>query len=117
MKVITRYIYCVDSNIDYIVGSDAADNMTILNEAMLTDIWFHIDGHPSAHVIAKIPVENLFDKKQIFRIVKQGAVICKEASKFASQKGVKIIYTKVSDVFPTEKEGTVVVSKAKMIEV
>lgn len=117
MKVITRYICCIDSNIDFIVGCDAADNMKILNEAMLTDIWFHIDGYPSAHVIAKIPVKKSFDKKQLFRIIKQGASICKEVSKFASQKNVKIVYTKVNDVIPTEKEGTVVVSKAKTIEV
>ena len=117
MKVVTRYIDCIDLNIDYIIGKDAADNVKILEDAMMSDIWFHIDGHSSAHVIAKIPDDMYFDKKTMLRIIKQGAVVCKEVSKFASHKNVKIIYSMVNDVIPTEEPGRVIVSKAKIIEI
>lgn len=117
MKFVTRYIDCIKSDIQFVIGKNAADNMKILDEAMMDDIWFHIDGSSSAHVIAKLPVDMTLDKKQRLRIVKQGAVICKEVSKYASQKNVKIVFASVNDVTPTQTLGTVVVSRAKYIEV
>lgn len=117
MKVISRYIDCIKSNIEFHVGKDAEDNFKILNDAMMDDIWFHIHGSSSAHVIAKIPSDLAINKKQMLRVIKQGALICKEVSKYASEKNVKIIYAPVNDVIPTEKAGTVIVSNAKYIEI
>ena len=117
MKVISRYIDCINSTIEYVVGKDANDNFQILQDSGHDDIWFHIDGSSSAHVIAKIPVGLTINKKHMLRIIKQGAVICKEVSKYASHKNVKIIFASVNDVTPTEKLGTVIVSKAKYMEV
>jgi len=117
MKVVTRYIECIKTDIEYVVGKDAADNFKILYYSGHDDIWFHVDGTTSAHVIAKIPTGRSIDKKHMLRIIKQGAVICKEVSKYASCKKLRIVFASVNDVMPTEKVGTVIVSKAKYLDI
>ena len=41
------------NNIKFIVGNSAKENWEILEEALQTDVWFHLDGFPSSYVIMK----------------------------------------------------------------
>lgn len=114
MRTIKKYIQCIDSDIEFIVGSNAADNHNIIDEASPQDMWFHISGQPSCHVICKIP-ENIDNKKIIQKIAIQGAVVCKENSLFKSYKNVKIDYTRIKNVTKLDKQGSVIITNSKQI--
>ena len=107
MKIINIYIAPLGIDIEYKVGKNAADNINIINSAEHGDIWFHVDDHSSSHVIASMPTNIVFDKKQTMYIIKQGAILCKQHSKYKSVKKINIIYTDVQNVVPTNIPGSV----------
>ena len=113
MKQITRYIDSVKADITFTIGGNAQENSDIIDAAGPDDIWFHLDGHPSEHVVASIPDD--LDKKQILKIATQGALLCKQYSKYASQKNLRIIYTRISDIIKTEKVGCVIALNQKTL--
>jgi predicted ribosome quality control (RQC) complex YloA/Tae2 family protein len=117
MKSITRQIAALDTVIEYFLGKSASDNFTIIDAASENDIWFHIDGEPSGHVIAKIPCEINLTKKQLRQIITQGALVCKENSKYKSQKNVDVVYTYVKYVEKTNTIGKVSITNHKIISV
>ena len=101
--------------VEYVIGKNAQDNFDIIDDAEEYHMWFHIEGAPSGHVIAKID-DNL-DKKQMRYVIKQGAVICKQVSKFASAKDVNIVYARAGDVEKTEIPGKVIVKNSKTVSI
>ena len=50
----TRYIPSVKETIVYKKGRDAQDNFDLIDDSKEEDIWFHIHGDSSAHVVACI---------------------------------------------------------------
>ena len=114
---VSKYIDIPNSTltVEYIIGRNAADNFKIIDDAEDYHMWFHIEGHPSGHVIAVID-ENV-DKKLMRSIIKQGAVVCKQFSKYASTKSVDIVYAKICDVKKTDIMGQVLVTGAKYITI
>ena len=112
MKFVTKQIDCIE--IEYKVGSNAQENHDIIDAADPEDLWFHISGCASCHVICKIP-ENINDKKILQKIAKQGAVICKSNSKYKSYKNVQIDYTKIKYVTKLQKPGSVIITNSKPI--
>jgi predicted ribosome quality control (RQC) complex YloA/Tae2 family protein len=117
MKKITKYIDCINSDIVFKIGENSQDNFDIIDDSLPDDIWFHVNNLPSAHVIASIPLGKKLDKKQLGKIITQGAVICKQYSRYASQKNLNIIYTKIKFVKKTETLGSVETSIAKTITI
>lgn len=102
-------------SVDYFIGRSAKNNFHIIDAAQSHDLWFHINGQPSGHVIASIP-ENL-DKTELRYVIKQGAVLCKQYSKFASHKNVEIVYARVANVQKCETLGSVSLSGSKVITI
>ncbi len=100
-------------NITFYIGKNAYNNYDIINKAKNTDIWFHIDNRPSAHVIAVIPDD--LNKKDLQYIIKQGACICKAQSKYKSEKNLSIVYTTIENITKTDIIGSVFVNKKKKI--
>jgi len=115
MKQITRYIDSVKADITFTIGGNAQENSDIIDAAGPDDIWFHLDSLPSEHVIAAIPEGTTLDKKQILKIATQGAVLCKQYSKYASTKNLSIIYTRIKDIMKTEKVGCVIAQNQKTL--
>ncbi len=115
MKSKEIYIPKISSEITYWIGSNAQDNINIIEQAEPTDIWFHVADYPSAHVIARVSHLNKLDKKSIQSIVTQGAVLCKQVSKYSSVKNLGITWAYVSNITPTDVLGTVNVSCGKNI--
>jgi predicted ribosome quality control (RQC) complex YloA/Tae2 family protein len=115
MKQVTRYIDSIKSDITFTIGGNAQENFDIIDASNPNDIWFHIDGFPSEHVIAGIPEGLDTDKKKMAKIATQGAVLCKQHSKYASQKNLRIVYTRVNDLMKTEKIGCVIALNQKII--
>ena len=117
MKTELRYIPALKCEIQFVVGSDAQDNFNIIDAAEPTDMWFHLSGYSSCHVIAKIPQEIALDKKQKLQIIKQGALICKQNSKHKSEPKVDVIYTAVSNITKTKIIGQVETANVKHIDI
>jgi predicted ribosome quality control (RQC) complex YloA/Tae2 family protein len=111
MKTVTRYIDCIKESVDFTVGGNAQENHDIIDAADPEDLWFHLSGQASCHVICKVP--DGLDKKTMLKIAKQGAVICKENSCYKSAKNVEVDYTQVKNVTKLEKPGAVTIMNAK----
>jgi len=116
MKVVSKNIQSLNRDVDFIVGKNAADNFDIIDDATSRDIWFHIENEPSGHIVAKMPEIEL-NKKQLRQIITQGAVVCKENSKFKSMKNVKIVFTYVENVVKMDIPGSVMLLKSKNISI
>lgn len=117
MKTFHRYIDAVRDNIEYWVGDNENDNFQIIDRAKLNDLWFHVDGRSSCHVIAILPEEHTYNKKQLHKIAIQGSILCKQFSKYKSVKNLAIMYTNVEKVNKTEKIGAVAVESYKIITI
>ena len=126
-RTLTRYIPSMNVNIIYKIGRNAEDNFNLIDESDKNDLWFHINNKPSCHVIARLqnirfttqdndlPHFDTLENKQKQQIIKQGALICKQFSKFKSEKNVEVVYTKIENVVKTEIIGSVLASKSKII--
>jgi predicted ribosome quality control (RQC) complex YloA/Tae2 family protein len=117
MKLITKTISPLGIQIDFKIGKNANDNIDIINESGPNDLWFHISESASCHVIATIPDDITFNKKQIMYIIKQGAILCKQHSKYKSQKKLNIVYTPIKFVTPTDNTGSVNLLISKIIAI
>jgi predicted ribosome quality control (RQC) complex YloA/Tae2 family protein len=117
MKTEIRHIPALNGEIQFIVGTDAQDNFDIIDASEPTDMWFHLSGHSSCHVIAKMPHDIALDKKQKLQIIKQGALICKQNSKRKSEQNVDVIYTTVSNITKTKIIGQVETTNVKHIDI
>ena len=105
----------IRGSVEYVIGKNAQDNFDIIDDADEHHMWFHIEDAPSGHVIAKID-DNL-DKKLMRYVIKQGAVICKQVSKYASAKDVNIVYARVGDLEKTDTIGKVIVKNSKTVNI
>lgn len=104
------------NNVTYYIGKNKEENFEIIDQADLDDIWFHVNEFPSCHVIASLKDVN-YNKKELYKIIKYGAVLCKKYSKYASVKNLDIIYTKIKNVKKTDIIGTVETSNTKIITI
>ena len=115
MKVESKYIDCIKESIVYSIGQSASDNEDIIDAAEPDDIWFHIEGESSCHVIAHMPNDMKLNKKQLHKIVVQGAVLCRQNTKKITDPNAPVISTKVMNVTKTDKTGTVIAVNTKTI--
>lgn len=117
MRTQEIYIEKLKSSIEFVVGQNAKDNFEIIDASLPDDMWFHVEGKPSGHVIAKIQEVSTVGKKELAAIVKQGAVLCKSVSKYSTEKNLTIVYTRVKDITKTNVPGSVLLAKQKTIVV
>jgi predicted ribosome quality control (RQC) complex YloA/Tae2 family protein len=96
------------------IGKNKEDNFRIIDESVETDIWFHVEGEPSCHVILK-NVDNIRDIPK--QVIKHGAYLCKINSKSAKSNKTTIMYTLLKNVEKTAIMGQVLVSTYKTINV
>ena len=115
MKSLTRYVDCVKAHIEFRVGENAQDNFDLIDQSKSDDIWFHIQNHSSCHVVLVLPEELSINKKQLGKIIIQGACICKQMSRYNSAKNVEIIYTAIKNVTKTGIIGTVSTTNTKTV--
>ena len=108
-------LFVHDSN-EYtiIIGKNKQDNFNIIDDAFDTDIWFHVDGEPSSHVILKNDAKMRDKPKQVN---KRCAYLCKINSKSKTQKECAVIYTSISNVTKKEVVGQVAVCSYKSVNV
>jgi predicted ribosome quality control (RQC) complex YloA/Tae2 family protein len=102
-------------DVEYIIGKNAKENFEIIDNSEDYHLWFHVKDQPSNHVVAKL--ENKLKKKDLRYIIKQGAVLTKQYSKFNNYKNLEIIYTEIKNVTKTEIIGSVIVKNEKNITI
>jgi predicted ribosome quality control (RQC) complex YloA/Tae2 family protein len=117
MKYETRYVAALGLEIEFKIGQNAIDNIDVIESSNATDVWFHVSDQSSSHVVATIPHDIQLDKKQLMYIVKQGAILCKQHSRYKSQKNVTIVYTTIQNVTPTNIPGTVTIQNSKTVTI
>ena len=117
MKVESRYIAPLGIDIEFKIGQNARDNFDVIHSDDPFDIWFHVDDNSSSHVVASIPQDIEFDKKQLMYIIKQGAILCKQHSRYKSQKKIPIVYTTIQHVTPTNIPGSVTIENRKTVTI
>jgi len=100
----------------YKIGTNAQENWDLIDESGEDDLWFHVNGLPSCHVVTSLPNPEKYNRNELAYIAKQGAVLCKQYSKYASQKKLPIIYSKIKDIKKTDVLGSVTTNQnAKLI--
>lgn len=117
MKIENRLISALNQEIEFKVGQNANDNFNIIDSSNPNDLWFHLSGESSSHVIACLPANKKLDKKQKRQIITQGALLCKQHSKHKSLSKTTIIYTDIQNVEKTDIPGSVNVTNQKTISI
>jgi hypothetical protein len=67
------------------------------------------------YYVASIPESMRLDKKQWLKIAKQGSVLCKQHSKYASQKNLPIVFTEIKNVEKTDVIGRVNITNQRTV--
>ena len=115
MEIKEFYLTNIPIPVIYLIGKNKEDNNDIIIASSPNDVWFHSADYSSAHIIVKIPNIKL-TKKQMYTLIKNGAILCKNSTnKLINEKNVEIIYTKVKNVYLTNKIGQVYTENEKSI--
>lgn len=96
----------------FIIGQNKYDNFQIIDDAESTDIWFHLERHPSCHVILK-NIDKLSDIPK--QVIRRGAYLTKLNSKGVTEKR-SVMYTQLKNVVKTKIIGKVIVDSYWTIE-
>ena len=115
MRKVTKYIDAIKEYIEFRVGQNAKENFDLIDDSEADDIWFHIHQAASCHVVASIPSNTHYDNHILKKIAVQGAVICKQYSKYKSEKDVHVMYTQIHHLIKTPTVGAVSVEEYKTI--
>lgn len=103
-----------DTNYTIIIGRNKSENITIIDDSVDTDLWFHVNNESSCHVILK----NTKKIKDIpLQAIKRCAYLCKINSKAKNEKKCSVLYTQIKNVVKTEHVGQVVVSSYKLVSI
>jgi len=97
--------------IDIKIGSNVNDNDKLFDMAKDEDIWFHVEGMPSAHMWIE---NNELDKGQLYQVALQ----LKKNSKYKKSNNIPIVYTQKSNLEKGEHPGSILITgKSKIIKV
>lgn len=118
MKTQEIHIEKLGHSILFTIGNSAQENFDLIDSSQPEDMWFHVEGKPSCHIVASIHELTLLreiERKQLLSIVKQGALLCKQHSKYSGEKNLPIVYTRVKDVVKTSVIGSVNIKNQKIV--
>lgn len=116
MKTEVYFLKNLARDITFMVGTNAQDNFAVIDSADPDDVWFHVKDLPSCHVVAKIP-DDICNKKELLSIIKRGAIICKQNSKYTSTQNLEIVYTRIRNVKKTNVPGSVTLDASSYVKV
>jgi len=113
--MITKRIFipAIEREITFYIGQNAQDNFDMIDMCKGIDMWFHVHNESSCHVIAVIPGDNTYNKKQFAKIIIQGALCCKQNSNVKNKQGVEICYSRLINIVKTHVVGQVYMREYK----
>jgi len=109
------YFQKLKRTVTFSIGKNAKGNDEAISAAEPDDIWFHLEGQSSCHVVASVP-EGLSRKERGY-ILRKGAELCKQNSREKSGKNVEIVYTKIKNIEKTDIIGQVILNERNIITV
>jgi len=99
------------SGIDIKIGSNVFENDELFDSVEDNDIWFHVDGMPSAHMWVPACV---LTKQQLYMI----ALELKKSSKYKKMNNISIIYATKENIKKGDTLGTIIITgKSRKINV
>lgn len=116
MKTEVYFLKNLARDITFMIGTNAQDNFAVIDSSDPDDVWFHVKDLPSCHVVAKIP-DDIDSKKELLSIIKRGAIICKQHSKYTSTSNLEIVYTRIKNVKKTNVPGSVLLDTSSCVKV
>jgi predicted ribosome quality control (RQC) complex YloA/Tae2 family protein len=107
----------IGEEVTYYIGKSREENFEVLDMGGSSDLWFHVSGESSCHVVCIVPTG--INKKQIMTLVKKGGELCKQnTAKFRGGKtSIEITYAHLANVKKTNILGCVTVSGDKRIKI
>ena len=112
MKEKNIYISALKREIIFYIGERKEDNFEVIDKGSPYDLWFHVEGESSCHIVGKVPED--IGKKELHYIISTGAVLCKSnTNRVKSVKNVTIIYTNIKNIIKTDIPGTVITTNVK----
>jgi predicted ribosome quality control (RQC) complex YloA/Tae2 family protein len=101
-------------SVEYVIeiGQNKRDNFDIIDSSCGTDIWFHVEGMPSCHVILKTYEKMSYIPHQV---IKRCAYLCKINSKAKTQPKCDISYTTINNITKTDILGQVHIKNYKTV--
>jgi len=96
------------------IGQNKLDNWNLLESSEPDNIWFHVSGAPSAHIVLDTSC-NIKDIPS--RVIYRCAVLCSKRSKSHKERHNAVNYTYMKYVSKGENIGEVVVQKSLIIRV
>ena len=114
MKTETIFIPALKREITFYIGKNQSENFEVIDNGSDDDLWFHVNGESSCHVVCKIPHD--IDKTEMRYIIKVGSLLCKNnTNKLKSVKNVEIVYTQIKNVTKTSVPGCVLTQNTKTV--
>jgi predicted ribosome quality control (RQC) complex YloA/Tae2 family protein len=105
------------------IGRNALENWKLIDSSNKDDLWFHVEGHPSGHVVAKeITTDAKKDSNKTksfnfpYVLILECARHCKNQSKFKNER-CKIIYTTINNITKGKEIGSVFTKNEKYVTV
>lgn len=104
----------INGSVLFRIGTNSVENSMLVGDSDPDDVWFHLNGTSSAHVVAKIP--SGLSKKQRLTIVKRGAQLCRRHTNSCTDKtAAPVCYAPVAMLTLLETPGSVEVKHFKLI--
>lgn len=105
------------------IGTNAMENWNLIDKSNHNDLWFHVEGYPSGHVVVKEITSNKnveYKKDKLFgypySLIMECARLCKNQSKLKNSR-CKIVYTNISNITKGKEIGSVLTKNEKYITV
>lgn len=115
MKTETLLLY-TGRQVKFLIGTSDKDNFCVIDASDADDIWFHVDGMPSCHIVAEL--KEVYNKYEMNEIIRFGAKLCKDQhSKYKPIQNLPIIYTEVKNIKKTKTLGSVITNSVTTIRI
>lgn len=102
------------NTVTFYIGRSQHENHAVIDLGRPKDLWFHLAGQSSTHVVAVIP--DGIDRRLRGQIIRRGAALCKQhTAKAASLSSVSVTYAPLEYVRKTNTPGEVVVGRSGQI--
>jgi predicted ribosome quality control (RQC) complex YloA/Tae2 family protein len=101
----------------YRIGKSALENTELVLRASDMDVWFHVNGVPSAHLIYYNPDSLDLGVLRKKGVIYKMALALKKSSKYRKINKIEVIYDYIKNINPLTKPGLVECKSPKIMSV
>lgn len=101
----------------YVIGCDADENTKLVQDSSPMDVWFHVSGLASAHLVYRNTDGATLKQLRKSGVIYKMALKLKISSKYKKMPNIEVDYTFIKDVSTTDIPGRVTLSRSKVMKV